>query len=73
MTLSDEQIAIIRQGAAPLPGRFYDQYFRAITNARIPIHHPRLPTAVFKRWYVIFSDALTLTGSCLQPRPWGLR
>ena len=33
MTLSDEQISIIRQGASPLPGRFHDQYFRAITNA----------------------------------------
>jgi hypothetical protein len=33
MTLSDEQISIIRQGVAPLPGRFHDQYFRAITNA----------------------------------------
>jgi hypothetical protein len=33
MTLSDEQISIIRQGATPLPGRFHDQYFRAVSNA----------------------------------------
>jgi hypothetical protein len=33
MTLSDEQISIIRQGVAPLPGRFHDQYLIAITNA----------------------------------------
>jgi hypothetical protein len=33
MILSDEMLAIIRQGADPLPGRFHDQYFRAVSNS----------------------------------------
>jgi hypothetical protein len=40
VVLSDEMLAIIRQGATPLPGRFHDQYFRAITN----VLHSNPPT-----------------------------
>jgi hypothetical protein len=33
MVLSDEMLAVIRQGAVPLPGLFHAKYFQAITNA----------------------------------------